>query len=81
DDRYVPPPPEPLPHLDSTARFAWAGLIGGPGYLLVATLANWQIADWAALLAIAAFIGGFVTLVWRMGDRPRDDDDNNGAVV
>jgi hypothetical protein len=31
-------------------------------------------------VAIAAFIGGFATLVLRMGDKPRDDDDN-GAVL
>jgi hypothetical protein len=80
EDGYVPPPPEPLPPLDPLAKGAWAGLLGGPGYLLVATLIGWQVSDWAALLAIAAFIGGFATLVLRMGDKPRDDDDN-GAVV
>ena len=46
------------------------GLLGGPGYLLVATLVGLAVSDWAALVAIAAFIGGFVTLVLRMGDRP-----------
>ncbi len=80
DDRYVPPPPEPLPPLDPVAKGAWAGVLGGPGYLLIARLADWQIPDWAALLAIVAFVAGFATLVVRMGDRPRDDDDD-GAVV
>jgi hypothetical protein len=59
---------------------AWAGVLGGPGYLLVARLADWQIPSWAALGAIIAFVAGFATLVVRMGDRPRDDDDD-GAVV
>lgn len=80
DDRYRPPPPEPLPQLDPVAKAAWVGLLGGPLYLLVSTLADWQLNDVLALAAIAAFIGGFVTLVWRMGDRPPDDDDD-GAVV
>lgn len=80
DSRYVPPPPEPLPPLDPVAKGAWAGVLGGPGYLLIARLADWQIPDWAALLAIVAFVAGFATLVVRMGDRPRDDDDD-GAVV
>jgi hypothetical protein len=80
DDRYVPPPPAPLPQLDSVAKGAWVALLGGPGYLLLATLTGWQIADWAALVAIIAFVAGFATLVLRMSDRPRDDDDD-GAVV
>jgi len=80
DDRYRPPPPDPLPPLDPVAKGAWVGVLGGPGYLLVARLAGWQIPDWAALAAIIAFVAGFATLVVRMGDRPRDDDDD-GAVV
>jgi hypothetical protein len=80
DNRYVPPPPEPLPELDPVAKGAWAGLLGGPGYLLLATVLGWQVADWAALVAIAAFVAGFATLVLRMSDAPRDDDDD-GAVV
>jgi hypothetical protein len=80
DDRYVPPPPEPLPPLDPVAKGAWAGVLGGPAYLLIARLADWQIPDWAALAAIVAFVAGFATLVVRMGDKPRDDDDD-GAVV
>jgi hypothetical protein len=79
DGRYVPPPPEPLPQLDPIAKGAWAGLLGGPLYLVVASLLG-DISDWGALLAIVAFIGGGVTLFLRMSDRPRDDDDD-GAVV
>jgi hypothetical protein len=40
---------------------------------------SWQVPGWVAFLAVAAFVGGFVTLVLRMGDDPRDTDD--GAVV
>jgi hypothetical protein len=80
DDRYVPPPPEPLPQLDPAAKGAWAGLLGGPGYLLVATLVGWPISDWAALVAVVAFVAGFAVLALRLSDKPRDDDDD-GAVV
>jgi len=79
DGRYVPPPPEPLPQLDPIAKGAWAGLLGGPVYLVVASLLG-DISDWGALLAIVAFIAGGVTLFLRLSDRPRDDDDD-GAVV
>lgn len=44
DDRYIPPPVPPQPKLDPVAKGAWLALFGGPGYLLVATLLNWQLA-------------------------------------
>lgn len=82
DDHYVPPPPPPLPALDPVAKGAWVALFGGPGYLLLAVMAGWQVPGWAAFCAVAAFIGGFVTLVVRMGDQPpRDSGPDSGAVV
>ncbi len=81
-DHYVPPPPPPLPALDPVAKGAWAALFGGPAYLLVAVMAGWAVPGWAAFLAVAAFVGGFATLVVRMGDEPpRDSGPDNGAVV
>lgn len=79
DDHYIPPPPPPLPSGDPVTRSAWAALLGGPLYLLFTVLLGWEVPGWAAFLAVAAFIGGFVTLVLRMGDDPRGPDD--GAVV
>ncbi|TYK47964.1 hypothetical protein [Actinomadura decatromicini] len=79
DAHYVPPPPPPLPSADPLTKGAWIALIGGPLYLLVTVVLDWEVPGWAAFLAVAAFIGGFVTLVLRMGDEPRDPDD--GAVV
>jgi hypothetical protein len=79
DEHYIPPPPPPLPHLDPVTKGAWLALLGGPAYLLVATMAGWTLPAWAAFCGIAAFIGGFVVLVVRMNDEDRDDDD--GAVV
>jgi hypothetical protein len=82
DDRYIPPPPPPLPRLDPVAKGAWAALIGGPLYLLLATFLSWQVSGFAALLAVAAFVGGFVVMIFRMGDGPsRGDGPDNGAVV
>jgi hypothetical protein len=82
DEHYVPPDPPPLPRLDPVAKGAWVALLGGPAYLLTATILGWPIADWQALAAIVAFIGGFAILVVRMGDGPsRGDDDDHGAVL
>jgi hypothetical protein len=82
DERYVPPDPPPLPQLDPAAKLAWAALFGGPGYLLVAVVAGWQVSGVAGLIAVAAFVGGFATLIIRMGDRPPGDSGpDDGAVV
>ncbi|MFA1547484.1 hypothetical protein [Actinomadura chokoriensis] len=79
EGHYVPPAPPPLPAADPLTKGAWVALIGGPVYLLATVILDWEVPGWAAFLAVAAFIGGFVTLVLRMGDEPRDPDD--GAVV
>lgn len=82
EEHYTPPPPPPLPALAPGTKAAWTGLFGGPGYLLVATLAGWSVPGWALFLAIAAFVGGFTVLVLRQNDRPDDDSGNDdGAVV
>jgi hypothetical protein len=82
EEHYIPPPPPPLPHLDSIAKGAWTAVFGGPGYLLLATLLGWVVPGWAALLAVAAFVGGFAVVVLRLGDGPsRGDGPDNGAVL
>ncbi|TDC03160.1 hypothetical protein E1267_27260 [Nonomuraea longispora] len=72
-EHFVPPPPPPLPKLDLPTKLAWAALFGGPAYLLVAVMADWHMEGWALFTAVAAFIGGFVALVVRMGDSPPND--------
>src|SRR5487761_1797370 len=85
EEHYVPPPPPPLPNLPPIAKGAWVALFGGPGYLLVATMAGWSVPGWLVFCAVAAFIGGFTVLVLRVGDDQRvdsdEDDDDDGAVV
>lgn len=79
EDHFIPPPPPPLPRPDAMTRFAWISLLGGPIYLVASVFLSWDVPSWAAFAAVAAFIGGFVVLVLRMGDEPPDD--NDGAVV
>jgi hypothetical protein len=81
EERFVPPPPPPLPKLDLPTKLAWVALFGGPAYLLIAAMANWQMEGWALFTAVAAFIGGFVALVVRMGDGPPNDGWDDGAVL
>lgn len=81
-EHFIPPTPPPMPHLDPVAKGAWTALFGGPAYLFVSTLIGWKAPSWAALLAVAAFVGGFAVIVLRLGDRPsRGDGPDNGAVL
>jgi hypothetical protein len=80
DERYVPVPLPPA-RLDAAAKAALVGVLGGPGYLLLSAFLSWTISATAAFVAVAAFIAGFVTLVVKLGDRPRRDDDDDGAVL
>lgn len=78
-DHYVPPHPPPLPRpRDTVQRFAWAGALGGPVVLVGSHL--FGLEPWVGGLGVAAFVGGFVTLVARMTDRS-DDGWDDGAVV
>lgn len=82
DERYVPTPLPPPGRLDAVSRLALCGVVGGPAYLLIVSLfLHWDISPTAAFIAVAAFIGGFVTLVVKLGDRPRRDDGDDGAVL
>jgi hypothetical protein len=85
-DHFIPPAPPPLPRLDPLAKGAWAALFGGPGYLVVATAADWSVSGLAAFCAVAAFVAGFAILVLRMNEPdPKGpsgpDDGDDGAVV
>ncbi|MGW0819575.1 hypothetical protein ACWD00_41460 [Streptomyces viridiviolaceus] len=82
EGHFVPPEPPPLPEGDTTAKFAWLGVLGGPVLLLLAILLGWDMTWWLTALSIGGFIGGFATLVMRMRPGDEDDDDpGRGAVV
>lgn len=82
EDHFEPPPPPPLPTIDTISRFAWAAVIGGPILLIIGTVLRLDLAGWPGLLGLGAFVGGFVTLVARMKDRPPADlGGDDGAVV
>lgn len=82
EGHYVPPPPPPLPKTDATTKIAWLALFGGPAYLLLSAALSWKLQGWMLFTAVAAFIGGFVALVVRMGDGPPNDSGwDDGAVI
>ncbi|AGP58549.1 hypothetical protein [Streptomyces rapamycinicus] len=83
EGHFVPPEPPPLPESDTTSRFAWLGVLGGPLLLLGVVLFQVEMVWWIATLGVGGFLGGFVTLVLRMKDdgEEEDDDPGRGAVV
>ncbi|MFJ3668371.1 hypothetical protein ACIPSE_18205 [Streptomyces sp. NPDC090106] len=82
EGHFVPPEPPPLPEADTTAKFAWLAVIGGPLLLLLAILLGWEMTWWLTTVGIGGFLGGFATLVVRMRTDDEDDGDpGRGAVV
>ncbi|MFI6337417.1 hypothetical protein [Streptomyces sp. NPDC050535] len=82
EGHFVPPEPPPLPAADTTAKFAWLAVLGGPVLLLLAILLGWDMTWWLATLGIGGFLGGFGTLVTRMKSDDEDEGDpGRGAVV
>lgn len=81
EGHFVQPEPE-LPEADTTTKFAWLAVVGGPVLLLVAVLLQWDMTWWLTTLGIGGFLGGFATLVARMSQGDDEDDDpGRGAVV
>ena len=78
-DAFIPDEPPPIPRpRDAIARFAWAGVIGGPLLAIASTTLAWGgIVSGAG---VVAFVAGFVTLIARKDDEPYGDRDD-GAVV
>ena len=85
DEPYVPPAPPPLPEVSTAAKAALLVGLGGPGYLVLAAVLNWNTPSWAALVCVLCGVAGFGYLVSRLKGRDDDDDDpddpNFGAVV
>ncbi|MCX4962269.1 hypothetical protein [Streptomyces virginiae] len=80
EGHFVPPEPE-LPPADTTSKFAWLAVVGGPVLLLLAVLLQWEMTWWLTTLGIGGFLGGFATLIARMQHDEDDDDPGRGAVV
>ncbi|WP_254897726.1 hypothetical protein [Kitasatospora sp. NA04385] len=83
EGHFVPPEPPPLPAADTTAKFAWLAVLGGPALLLFDAVVWHEVSGWPAWVGLLSFLGGFGTLVARMKDRDEDEpeDPNGGAVV
>ncbi|GAA0656800.1 hypothetical protein GCM10010193_04240 [Kitasatospora atroaurantiaca] len=83
EGHFVPPEPPPLPEADTTTKFAWLAVLGGPALLLFDSVVWREVAGWPAWVGVSAFLGGFVTLVARMKNHDEDEpeDPNGGAVV
>jgi hypothetical protein len=80
-DHFVPPEPPRGPRLDWISRLAWLGLLGGPLLLIAAAVLNFGTGR-ITTLAVVGFIGGFLTLVFRMKDKlPPGDSGDDGAIV
>jgi hypothetical protein len=80
EEHSVPPPPPPLPRIDFHTKLSWVGVIGGPLFLILFTALDWSPIPAATFFAIAAFVGGFASLVYRMKDDPPNHGDD-GAIV
>jgi hypothetical protein len=80
EEGYTPPEPPPLPRMDVVTRLAWIGALGGPLLLFAGVLLPSVVSSTAVTVGIAAFIGGFLTLVLRHPNEPEDGWDD-GSVV
>ena len=78
---YVPPEPPPLPRGDAIGWLAWAAVVGGPLFLLLASQVWSDIDRIWIMLAVLAFIAGFATIVARLPNSRGEDDSDDGAVV
>ncbi len=80
EGRFEPPEPPPIPLPDTICRFAWAGAIGGPIFLVLIYVLG--LGSFLTTLALVASIAGFITLVARKREREVSDGErDDGAVV
>lgn len=83
EGHFEPPEPPPLPQADTTTKFAWLAVLGGPALIFAFILLQEELPWWATTVGIGGFLGGFATLVARMRPGGDEDDDlpGGGAVV
>lgn len=81
-EHFVPPEPAPFPPANPVTKYGWTALLGGLIVLVVPALFGHAVGSALLTIAIIAIIGGFLTLVLRMKDRPpTDSGPDDGAVV
>ncbi len=80
EGKFEPPEPPPIPLPDTIGRFAWAGAIGGPLFLVLVYVLG--LGSFLTTLALVASVAGFITLVARKREREVSDGErDDGAVV
>lgn len=81
DEGYVPPePPQIAAPSDAIARFAWAGVLGGPVIMLVSFVLG--LGGIISTTGLVATIGGFAFLMSKRDKHvPPGEDFGDGAVV
>lgn len=80
EENFVPPPPPPLPRPRGPLGLAWLGLLGSPALLLVFILTGTAMPQLISWGLVAAFLGGFLYLVWHLPNGPRDPFDDGARI-
>lgn len=81
EEHYVPPPPPPVPRLSRQGLLAIVSLLVG-AVLLIAPAAVGVTQGTGLTLGVIGIVFGTGLLVWRLGDRSRNDDGpDDGAIV
>lgn len=80
EERFVPPPPAPLPRVRPDRLAAWLGVLGSPAIVLVLLLGSLSVDPVIGWLLVAAFVGGFGYLVATMSREPRDPWDDGAQL-
>ncbi|WP_322759391.1 hypothetical protein [Frankia sp. Cr2] len=82
-DHYEPPPPPPLPRMRPVIRLALCSIVLGVGVLVAPVVAGIEQGTGYDIAGVMLVLGGVVTLVAQMGDRPPTDSDHgdDGAVL
>ena len=77
EERFVPPPVEPLPRPGLPALLGWIGISYAVAFIMI-TAVGIRLPDWAGWLAIVGFVGAFAIMISRL---PKERPPNDGAVL
>jgi hypothetical protein len=80
EEHYIPPPPPPLPRLAGLT--VWAMVILCLSILVLGLGGRFGLAsDFTVLLGIGGVLVAAGMLVMRLREQPRDEDDDDGAIL